>query len=123
LYGLISTPLLDFFISILLAHLKLELFDELIPYFRMNVSALHIKKTITPESYRATRYINIELKSDVSEISSVSIIKGRYSTSTLMMEADVIFETLVFISTSTRQIFREDFSICILHESFKPYMK
>jgi hypothetical protein len=39
------------------------------------------------------------------------------------MEAEEIFETLAFISTLTRLIVREDFSTCILHESFKSYIK
>jgi hypothetical protein len=73
LYSLIGTPLLDFFISYLLNDISSSNYLMSL-YFRMGISALHINKTIVLESYGTIRRVNVELKSDVSEI-SVSIIR------------------------------------------------
>jgi hypothetical protein len=54
-------------------------------------------KKIKP--YWAISRLNVELKTNVSETSSVF----------LMMETELVFETLVFDSTLTRLIAREDF--------------
>jgi hypothetical protein len=61
---------------------------------------------------RAISHVNVELKINVSDISSVSI-------ATLMMESAEISETLVSNSTLTRLIAREEFSTLIRSESFK----
>jgi hypothetical protein len=64
------------------------------------------------KSSRAINHVNVELKTNVSEISSVSI-------ATLMMETAEISETLISNSTLTWLIAPEEFSTVISSESFK----
>jgi hypothetical protein len=82
------------------------------------------------KSSLAISHVNVELKTNVSEISSVFIIRVDVGSdhmplylSTLLMETNKISETLVFNSTLTWLIARENYSTFICHESFKSYIR
>jgi hypothetical protein len=62
------------------------------------------------KSSRTISRVNLESKTKVSETSSVSIsVRNDQNPLTLMMETKLVSETLVFDSTLTRLIAREDF--------------
>jgi hypothetical protein len=95
------------------------------------------------KSSRAISRVNVEQKTNVSVMSPVFIIRvdvlndhmtvisqtginishiWSFATSNLMMETEEMSETLVFSSTLSRLIAREDFSSFIRRESFKSYV-
>jgi hypothetical protein len=79
---------------------------------------------------RAVSRVSVEQNTDVSDISSFSILRiyvvddrtSPFTTSTLMVEIVEIPERVLFSSTLTRLITRENFSTFIGHENINSYI-